>query len=91
MIKAKYHITNTEESIEVSISQPELDPESSHGDHRCECHLLASDYEKKFYAYGVDEMQCVWLGLRRIRTEIIEYEKKTGQKCEYHYFQDFEG
>jgi hypothetical protein len=90
MITAKYPLIGTKDFLEVIISQPEQDPESKYSDQRCECKILATIYEKKFYVYGVDEIQSVWLGLRKVRKEISDFEKETKMKCEYHYFQDFE-
>ncbi|MFA7245224.1 MAG: hypothetical protein WC070_03545 [Candidatus Magasanikbacteria bacterium] len=89
-LKAKYPLIGTKDFIEISIGQPELDPKSPNDDRRCECKISGPNYEKKFYVYGIDEIQCVWIGLRQIRVEIAEFEKKTNMKCEYVYFQDFE-
>ena len=90
MIKAKYPLIGTKSFVEISIGIPELDPKSRYGDHRCQCKITAPNYKKKFHVYGIDEIQCVWLGLRQIRVEISKFEKKTNTKCEYCYFQDFE-
>ncbi|KKS70566.1 MAG: hypothetical protein UV42_C0050G0018 [Candidatus Magasanikbacteria bacterium GW2011_GWE2_42_7] len=90
MIKATYPLIDTKDFVEISIGQPERDPKSSHEDRRCACKISGPTYEKIFYAHGIDEIQCVWIGLRQIRVEIAEFEKKTNMKCEYRYFQDFE-
>lgn len=90
MITARYPLLGTKDFIKITISGPEPDPESKHNDQRCECKISAPNYEKIFYAYGIDEIQCIWLGLRRIKAEIAEFEKKTNMKCEYHYFYKFE-
>jgi len=90
MITAKYPLSGTKDFVEMSIVQPELDPESPNNDRRCECKISAPNYEKNFHVYGIDELQCVWLALRQLRVEILNFEKETKMKCEYHYFQDFE-
>lgn len=90
MIKAKYPLAGAEEFLEVSVSRPERDPKSTQGDFRCACSIAAPDYEMSFYAHGIDELQCVWIALRQLRVEIEAFEKKTGQRCEYYYYQDFE-
>lgn len=90
MITAKYPLIDTKDFLEVTISQPEQDPLSKYSDQRCECKILAPNYEKCFYVHGVDEIQCVWLGLRKVRKEISNFEKETKMRCEYHYFQEFE-
>ena len=88
MVAAEYPLIGTNDFIKIAMGRPEPDPESKHKDRRCECKISAPVDEKIFYVYGVDEIQCVWLGLRQIRREIAEFEKKTGAKCEYLYFQD---
>jgi len=90
MITAKYPITGTKDFLEVALGQPEHDPLSEYNDQRCECKISAPGFEKKFFSYGVDEIQCVWLGLRKLRIEISIFEKETQMKCDYCYFQDFE-
>lgn len=90
MIKTKYPLIGTNDFVEISIGQPEFDPESPNNDRRCACKISGPNYEKKFHVYGIDEIQCVWLGLRQIRIEIAEFEKKTNMQCEYRYFQNFE-
>jgi hypothetical protein len=90
MITAKYPLIGTKYFIEITIGRSEPDPKSKYNDRRCECKISAPNYEKIFYAYGIDEIQCVWLGLKRIRVEIAEFEKKTNMKCEYLYFDESE-
>lgn len=91
MIKAKYPIVGSKDFLEISIDQTEPYPESQHGDRRSRCKVLGPGYEKTFYSHGIDDFQCVWLALRRIRECVKEFEKKTKMKCEYHFFQEFEG
>lgn len=90
MLKAKYPLTGTNQFVEITIFQPEPDPESTNNDYRCDCQISGPEYEKTFHAYGIDELQCVWLALKRIREEISKFEEKSNLKCEYCYFQDFE-
>jgi hypothetical protein len=89
-MQAKYPIVGTKNFVRVVIGKPELDPKSKHDDYRCKCKISAPNYKIFFYAHGIDEIQCVWIGLRQIRVEIAEFEKKTSMKCEYLYFQEFE-
>lgn len=89
LISAEYPLNDSKEFLKISISYPELDPESPNDDRRCECKVSAPNYEKKFNVYGIDELQCVWLALGQLQAEISEFEKETNKKCGYHYFQGF--
>lgn len=85
-LKAKYPIIGSKEFLEASITRPKIDGE----DFFCTCRISGPDFEKKFDVYGIDPLQSIWISLRQIRVEIIEFEKKKGLKCEYHFFQDVE-
>ncbi len=90
MIHAKYPLAGTSHFLEIVIFQPEPDPESTNNDYCCDCRISGPEYVKTFHAYGIDQLQCVWLALRRIRDEISGFEENTKLKCEYCYFQEFE-
>lgn len=84
--KAKYPIIGSEDFLEASITGPKIDGE----DFFCTCKISAAYFEKKFDVYGIDPLQSIWISLGQIRVEIIEFEKKKGLKCEYHFFQGVE-
>lgn len=86
MIKAKYPLSGHVGHLEISLDKPELDPKSKNNDYRCACKILGPGYEKNFYIYGIDELQCVWLSLKFIKSEITLFEEKTKTKCDYTYF-----
>lgn len=90
LISAKYPLSGGKDFFEIYIGQIEIDPESPNNDCRCECKLSAPNYRKSFYVYGIDELQCVWLALRQLQVEIIDFEIKSGLTCEYRFFQDVE-
>lgn len=85
-LNAKYPIIGSKDFLEASITGPKIDGENFF----CTCKILAADFQKKFDVYGIDPFQSMWISLRQIRVEIIEFEKKSGLKCEYHFFQDVE-
>lgn len=88
MISASYPIKNSTSKLEITIERPELDPESRYGDKRCRCLLQCDEYEKEFYAYGVDDIQCIWLCLKKIKEEIKNFQDATGKLCEYTYYEE---
>ncbi len=91
-LQAKYPLIGTGENkfLEISISQPEIDTHSPHSDFFCICKILAPNFEKSYKIFGIDPLQSVWLSLRVIKLQIIEIEKSTSLKCEYHFFHEFE-
>lgn len=90
MLTAKYPIIDSTDFVEITIETPTADLESNNADFRCVWHIKAPNYEKKNTIYGIDEIQCVWLVLRHLRTEILLFEKHSNSTCAYRFFQDFE-
>jgi hypothetical protein len=86
ILKARYPIIGCEDFLEVSITGPKIDGK----DFFSTCKISAPDFEKKFDVYGIDPLQSIWISLRQIKVEIIDFEKKKGLKCEYYFFQDVE-
>lgn len=88
MISSCYPISGANHSLKVSISFPELDPESKYWDRRCSWEISTYNYKKSDFCYGIDEMQCIYLAFERIKLAIKEFEEETGNKCEYDFFPD---
>ena len=88
MIKATYPIIDSKEKLIVVIEAPESDPESKYSDFRCKGQIECGEYKREFYAYGIDELQCVWVGLKKLKEEIETFEETTNQTCEYTYFEE---
>lgn len=90
LLQAKYPIQDSQESVEIAVTNPELDRHPPHADYFCIGKISAPGYEQDFEVYGVDPLQATWLTLRRIRDLLTEFEQKTNKKCDYYYFQEYE-
>jgi|GEM_PF-1500497 len=54
----------------LSLHAPEPDPLSEHGDYRCKVEIAGLLFEK--YAYGVDALQALCLGVESLRLAIAK-------------------
>lgn len=85
MFSAKYPIKNTSEFVTVTINNPEDFPPYSK---KITWSIHAPGLEKDSHSGGIDDLQCLLLSMKSIIREIEEWEKNTGNKCEYTFFQD---
>ncbi|HQK63571.1 MAG TPA: hypothetical protein PLF16_00300 [Candidatus Staskawiczbacteria bacterium] len=85
MFNAKYPIKNTSDFITVTINTPEDFPPSSK---KATWSVHGPDFEKNGHSGGIDDLQCLLLSMQCIIHIIEEWEKSTGKKCEYTFYQD---
>lgn len=85
MFTEKYPIKNTSEFITVAIDAPEDFPP---GSKKAEWSVRGPDFEKNGHSCGIDDLQCILLSMQSIIHAIEEWEKNTGKKCEYTFYQD---
>lgn len=50
--------------------------------------ICAPGFEKCDHSCGIDDLQCLLLAMKSIIYAIEEWEKDTGNKCEYTFYQD---
>lgn len=50
--------------------------------------ICAPGFEKYGHSCGIDDLQCLLLSMQCIIRAIEEWEKNTGNKCEYTFYQD---
>jgi hypothetical protein len=85
MFTAKYPIKDTTEFITITIDAPEdLPPRSK----RASWSIVAPGFEKHDHSCGIDDLQCLLLSMKSIIHAMEEWEKNTGKKCEYTFYQD---
>jgi hypothetical protein len=85
MFTAKYPIKNTSEFLTVAIDDPASMPTK---EKKASWSISAPGFEKHSHSCGVDDLQCLLLSMKSIIYEIGEWEKNTGRKCEYTFYQD---
>ncbi|MFA5169523.1 MAG: hypothetical protein WC420_02190 [Candidatus Paceibacterota bacterium] len=85
MLIAKYPIKDTSEFITVTIDTPEDLPPNNK---RVSWSICAPGFEKHDHSCGIDDLQCLLLSMQSIIRIIEEWEKNTGNKCEYTFYQD---
>jgi hypothetical protein len=85
MFTAKYPIQNTSDFITVTINNPEdFYPNSK----KVTWSVIAPSFEKQGHSGGVDDLQCLLLAMKCIIKIIKDWEKSTGKKLEYTFYQD---
>jgi hypothetical protein len=85
MFVAKYPIKDTSEFITITIDAPEDLPP---GNKKASWSVSAPGFEKHNHSCGIDDLQCLLLSMQSIIRTIEEWEKNTGSKCEYTFYQD---
>lgn len=83
MLNATYPIIGSDQVVEIRINLPEVDLEF---DFRVTWSIKAPNYSRENTIYGIDALQCIWLTLNHLRTEIEIFEKCTKMKCDYTFF-----
>ncbi len=85
MFNAKYPIKGTSEFVIINIDAPkDLPP----GSKKVTWSVRALDFEKNGHSGGIDDLQCLLLSMKSIIHIIEEWERTTGHKCEYTFYQD---
>ena len=85
MFNAKYPIKGTSEFIIITINAPEDLPP---GSKKATWSVCAPGFEKHSHSCGIDDLQCLLLAMKSIIQTMEEWEKNTGEKCEYTFYQD---
>jgi hypothetical protein len=85
MLTAKYPIKDVFGFVTVVINTPE---DLSPGSRKVTWSVYTPDSEKHSHSCGVDDLQCLLLAMKSIIHVIKEWEKNTGNKCEYTFYQD---
>jgi len=87
MFTAKYPIKDASEFVTVTISAPSSKPSK---EKIALWSISAPGFEKHNHSCGIDDLQCLLLSMKSIIREIGEWEKSTGKKCEYTFYQDID-
>lgn len=85
MFTAKYPLKDKSEFITINIDAPEDLPPH---DKKVPWSISAPGLEKHSHSCGIDDLQCLLLAMKSIIHAIEEWEKNTGNKCEYTFYQD---
>lgn len=83
--KVKEHFGDSfsDEDIEKALSQSSGDKSKI-----AQWSVCAPGLEKHDHSCGIDDLQCLLLSMKSIAQVIEEWEKNTGNKCEYTFSQD---
>ena len=86
MINAKYPILNTNETIDIEISNVKNDQYSDNNDKYCTCTLKGPGISEKFSVYGIDGLQCTYLTFEEIKRRLEKYQERNNLKLEYTFY-----